>query len=68
MGLCWKSGIAAEIISQPNNSIGGSLYEAKIFLDTKGMFAWTLVIILVSMVLEKGIIFLINRIASRTKG
>ncbi len=30
LGLCWKSGIAAEVIGMPNMSIGEKLYQAKI--------------------------------------
>ena len=53
LGLCWKSGIAAEVIGIPDGSIGERLYQAKIFLDTPDLFAWTVVIILVSLLFEK---------------
>ncbi len=49
IGLCWKSGIAAEVIGIPKGSIGERLYEAKIYLDTPELFAWTVVIVLLSM-------------------
>ena len=48
LGLCWKSGIAAEVIGLPNGSIGEKLYQAKIFLSTGELFSWTIVIILIS--------------------
>ena len=53
LGLCWKSGIAAEVIGLPANSIGEHLYEAKVYLDTPDLFAWTLVIIVISLMFEK---------------
>ncbi len=53
LGLCFKAGIAAEVIGLPENSIGENLYEAKIFLDTPSLFAWTIVIIIVSLIFEK---------------
>ena len=53
LGLCWKSGIAAEVIGIPDGSIGESLYNAKIFLNTPDLFAWTLVIVIVSLTFEK---------------
>ena len=53
LGLCWKSGIAAEVIGIPDGSIGEKLYNAKIFLNTPDLFAWTLVIVMVSLCFEK---------------
>ncbi|MGB8455472.1 MAG: ABC transporter permease subunit [Anaerocolumna sp.] len=62
LGLCWKAGIAAEVIGHPQLSIGEQLYETKIYLMTEELFAWTLVIILISIVSEKSIIRLIHSI------
>ncbi len=56
LGLCWKAGIAAEVIGLPKFSIGEQLYEAKIYLMTEELFAWTIVIILISVISEKVII------------
>ena len=53
LGLCWKSGVAAEVIGLPNGSIGDALYRAKITLSTGELFAWTFVIILLSAGFEK---------------
>lgn len=53
LGICWKSGIAAEVIGLPNGSIGDALYRAKITLSTGELFAWTFVIILLSAAFEK---------------
>ena len=53
LGICWKSGVAAEVIGLPNGSIGDALYRAKITLSTGELFAWTFVIILLSAVFEK---------------
>lgn len=52
LGMCWKAGTAAEVIGAAQNSIGGQLYLAKIYLDTPALFAWTFVIILLSYVFE----------------
>lgn len=54
LGLCWKAGVAAEVIGIPDNSIGEHLYHAKIYLDTPKLFAWTMVIICISILFEKG--------------
>lgn len=53
LGLCWKSGVAAELIGIPSGSIGERLYEAKIYLNSAELFAWTFVIILLSISFEK---------------
>ena len=62
LGLAWKSGIAAEVIGLPKFSIGEHLQQAKVYFDTADLFAWTLVIILLSTVLEKLVMALIRMI------
>ena len=57
LGMCWKSGVAAEVIGTPTHSIGGALYLAKIYLDTADLFAWTAVIVLLSVIFEKIIFY-----------
>ena len=52
LSLCWKAGIAAEIIGLSKNSIGRQLYDSKLYLDTPALFAWTVVVILVSVLME----------------
>lgn len=53
LGMCWKSGVAAEVIGTPVHSIGGELYLSKIYLDTAGVLAWTVVIVLLSLCFER---------------
>jgi NitT/TauT family transport system permease protein len=53
LGICWKAGVAAEVIGIPSGSLGERLYTAKIFLQTADIFAWTLVIIMISLLFEK---------------
>ncbi|MGN1021883.1 MAG: ABC transporter permease [Lachnospiraceae bacterium] len=53
LGMCWKAGVAAEVIGQPLQSIGNRLYQAKIYLETGDLLAWTVVIILLSFGVEK---------------
>jgi NitT/TauT family transport system permease protein len=52
IGFCWKAGVAAEVIGIPSGSIGERLYEAKLYLMTKELLAWTIVIIIISMIFE----------------
>ena len=68
LGFCFKSGIAAEIIGLPANSIGERLYEAKLYLLTEELFAWTAVIVLVSVVFEKAVMLLVKGLAKALAG
>ena len=61
MGLAWKAGVAAEVLAAPRLGIGRALYEAKVYLETADLFAWTAVIVCISVVLEKGLVWLIGR-------
>ena len=53
LGLCWKAGVAAEVIGIPDGSIGEKLYNAKVYLNTPDLFAWSVVIVLISLLFEK---------------
>ncbi len=67
IGLCWKSGIAAEVIGIPNHSIGEKLYQSKVYLETADLFAWTAVVILLSFICEKLFILLLNILQKRVE-
>lgn len=62
IGLGWKAGIAAEVIGIPSGSIGEQLYEAKLYLMTKELFAWTIVIILISILFERAVMYLLRHL------
>lgn len=67
LGYCFKSGVAAEVIGRPTNSIGEELYLAKLYLMTDELFAWTIVIILLSIFFEGICIYILNRVCNRIK-
>ncbi len=52
-GLAWKSGVAAEIITMPSDSIGNFIYYAKLWLQTVDLYTYTVVIVLASLLFEK---------------
>ena len=60
LGLCWKAGIAAEVIGLPNGTIGEQLYTSKVYFETADLFAWTAVIVLLSAIFEKLAELLLN--------
>ena len=46
-------GVAAEIIGMPKGSVGQMLYMSKIYLDTDDLLAWTVIIVVLSVIFEK---------------
>ncbi|MDO5014840.1 MAG: ABC transporter permease subunit [Clostridia bacterium] len=61
LGLCWKAGIAAEVICRTMPSIGNSIWETKFYIVTDEMFAWTLAVILLSVLFDKVLKLLFKR-------
>lgn len=61
MGFSWKAGIAGEVIAIHSGTIGTQLYNAKVYLNTPDLFAWTAVIILLSLLLEHLTVKLLGR-------
>lgn len=51
-GLAWKSEIAAEIIAYVNNSIGQHINDGKRDFESTTVFAWTIIVIVISICLE----------------
>lgn len=65
MGLCWKSGVAAEVIGIPKGSIGERLYQAKVYLETPDLFCWTLVVVALSIACERLLSLGMNHLVRR---
>lgn len=68
LGFAWKSGVAAEVICRPTLSIGRQLQDAKTYLETPDVFAWTAVVVIVSLILERLLLRLTERIRHRKGG
>lgn len=66
LGLGWKVGVAAEVLSHPRRAIGTELHSAKAYIDTPTLFAWTLVVILLSLLFETVFAKLIRKWVRRT--
>ena len=54
LGLNLRVVIMAEVLSQPQISIGTSLHSERIFLNTAGVFAWTLTAIAIAAIFDVG--------------
>lgn len=61
LGLAWKAGVAAEVLALPKQSVGYMIYNAKMYLETVDLYAWTCAIILFSVMLEKLFLGLIRK-------
>ena len=53
IGLAWKSGVAAEVLCLPKAAVGTQVYFSKLYLDTPALFAWTLIVVALSLTLER---------------
>lgn len=62
IGLSWKAGVAAEVIGIPDGSIGEMLYESKVYYSITDLFAWTVIIVVVSVLFEKLFLYLIRQL------
>lgn len=61
LGMSWKSGIMAEVIGTPKPSIGREMYAAKTYLQTANLFAWTIVVVVLSLLFEKLFMWLLEK-------
>lgn len=52
LGFAWKSGIAAEIICIPEYSLGGLIEVSKRHIEMADVFAYTVVVALLSIIIE----------------
>ena len=68
LGMSWKAGVAAEVIGVVGGSLGERLYDAKIYLMTADLLAWTVVIVALSAGFEKLVLWLLRRILRRIGG
>ena len=67
IGLAWKSGVAAEVIGIPRGSVGSYLQQAKVYLETTDLLAWTVVIVLASLLCEKAVRALLRALGRRSE-
>ncbi len=52
IGIGWKAGVAAEVLTVPTLSIGKMIADSKLYMETVDLFAWTVVVILISLAIE----------------
>jgi NitT/TauT family transport system permease protein len=52
LGMCWKAGVAAEVIGLQSHTLGEQLYYSKLYLNMADLAAYTAAIIIFSRSLE----------------
>lgn len=67
IGMAWKAGVAGEIIGLPDYSIGEQIYLAKNYLNIADLFAWTIVILAISALCERLIVYGLRRLEGRNR-
>lgn len=60
LNMCWKSGIIAQLLGNTRHSIGSMLVVARDNADMEGIFAWTIVIVALSVAFEWVVIRLLS--------
>lgn len=53
LGFAWKAGVAAEALCRPARAMGTEIWNAKTYLETPRLFAWTAAVVLLSLLVEK---------------
>lgn len=65
LGLCWKAGLAAEVIGLPAGSLGERLYQAKIYFEMPELFAWTMTVVAAAALFERMFFLLVDALAGK---
>lgn len=68
LGLAWKSGVAAEVICLPHTSLGTLLWQGKGNVNFDEVYAVTLTVVILSIIIEFLLKFLCNKYLLRNGG
>lgn len=68
LGLAWKSGVAAEVICLPNHSLGTMLWQSKGSINFDEVYAVTLTVVILSVIIEILFKFLCRKYLARYGG
>lgn len=68
LGLAWKSGVAAEVICLPNISLGTMLWQGKGSVNFDEVYAVTLTVVVLSIIIEILLKYICNKYLARNGG
>ena len=57
IGLAWKSAVAAEVLCLPLKALGTQIYYSKLYLEIPDLFAWTVAVVVLSLLREKALLW-----------
>ena len=61
LGMAWKAGVAAEILAVPEIAIGSEIFYSKQYMEPATLFAWSLIVIVLSLIIEKLFVLLLKQ-------
>lgn len=61
MGMAWKAGVAAEVLCTPRLAIGSELNNSRVYLEVPELFAWTAMVIIMSILLENAFVRIMKK-------
>lgn len=62
IGLAFKSGVAAEVITLAAGTIGEQIYSGKLYFDAEALFAWTIILVVLCYLFEWLFTFALKKI------
>lgn len=65
IGLAWKAGVAAEVLAVSPDSIGKQLFNARTYYEIPELFAWTITVIILSLVIEVAVTKIFTELGKR---
>ena len=65
LGFAWKAVITAEILALPKFGIGRQMQNTKYYLDVPELFAWTFLVIILSVAIESLLKYLLKKAGER---
>lgn len=65
IGLAWKAEVAAEVLAVSPNSIGKQLFNARTYYEIPELFAWTVTVIVLSLLIELAVTKLFTAIGKK---
>jgi len=68
LGIAWRSAIGAEVLARPQGTMGSHIMDARIYLQPADLFAWAIAVIALSILLEKGMVWLLALLSKRLAG
>ncbi len=67
LGMAWKASVAAEILAVPDHAIGTEIFLSKQYMEPEALFAWSLVVIVLSLIIEKLFVYGLKSLGRRLR-